>query len=380
MDTNDSKRKRNGRIFQSKVVELLRKGEHVDRYILGEATFNYEECKNNEQYTTGINENKNPVGSERYIRKLKDNFIFVEKRNFTTAINKVKDNISITFGITLCVGKSKIRSNVPCYWWPEDKDVSILDHYEQETKKDRTLRMKNAIDLLKDSYGIIPSSWLAKLIEEDLYSESNDTIIEFEQVELYGAEKLPELYFAIRDKHAISFMYQPWGSSEQHIVLHPHYLKEYNFRWYVFGHGVINGKENKVFHWSLDRIASKIKAEKKVKFIESTRDYSTYFDDIIGVTHINKSKVEEIKIFTKDIKVHKRILTRPIHKSQEEIEPFDKKKGYGLLSLEIRYNPELISNLLSFGTKIKVEGKKGSSIIKKLNEEYINISTIIDKS
>lgn len=373
MSTNKP-RKRNGLEYQSKVVELLHNGERVDRYILADAVYDYETYKEEFKPITG----KIPiVDSEKYRDKVRANFEASEHRNLTNAINRVRETISVRLGVTLCQGKSKYRSNVPCYWWPEDADISLLDNYEQDTKKERSLRMQNAVELMRSSYGIMPSSWLAKLVEEDLYSEENEKIIEFEQVELHGAEKLPDLYFAIRDKYAVSFQYQPWGKPEQAVILHPHYLKEYNFRWYVFGHGIVDGKEEKTFHWSLDRIVGKIKENKAIRYQESTRDYSTYFNDIIGVTHINKAVVENITIKTKDRKIHNRLLTKPIHDSQEEVEGFNEEIGYGKITLTIKYNPELISRLLSFGARIAVEGEHGSMIVEKLRKEYQKISEIL---
>lgn len=373
MNTNKP-RKRNGLEYQSKVVELLRIGERVDRFVLAEAIYDYEICQTDDKYLEGI---KVDIDSKVFRILLKNNFEQLERRNLTNAIKKVKDTISVRLGVTLCQGKSKYRSNVSCYWWPEDADISLLDNYEQDTKKERSLRMQNAVELMRSSYGIMPSSWLAKLVEEDLYSEENEKIIEFDQVELYGAEKLPDLYFAIRDKSVVSFQYQPWGQPKQSVVLHPHYLKEFNFRWYVFGHGIVDGKEEKTFHWSLDRIVGKIKENKTIRYQESTRDYSTYFNDIIGVTHINKAVVENITIKTKDRKIHNRLLTKPIHDSQEEVEEFNEEVGYGKFTLTIKYNPELISRLLSFGARIAVEGEHGSMIVEKLRKEYQKISEII---
>lgn len=374
--STDKPRKRNGLEYQSKVVELLRNGEQVDRFVLAEAIYDYEVYKTDSKYAEGINAD---IDSKVFRTLLRNNFEVSEKRNLAGAIKTVKYNISVRLGVTLCQGRSKTRSNVPCYWWPEDADISLLDNYEQDTKKERTLRMQNAIELMRSSYGIMPSSWLAKLVEEDLYSEDNEKIIEFEQAELYGAEKLPDLYFAIRDKHVVCFQYQPWGQPKQSVALHPHYLKEYNFRWYVFGLGIVDGKEEKKFHWSLDRIVGKIKENKSIRYKESTRDYSTYFDDIIGVTHINKAATENIIIITKDRKIHNRLLTKPIHDSQEEVEEYNEETGYGKFTLTIRYNPELISRLLSFGARIAVEGELGSMVVEKLREEYSNIKKNLEE-
>lgn len=374
--STDKPRKRNGLEYQNKVVELLRNGKQVDRFVLAEAIYDYEVYKTDSKYVAGINTD---IDSKVFRTLLRNNFEVSEQRNLTHAINKVKDNISVRLGVTLCQGWSKIRGNVPCYWWPDDADISLLDNYEQDTKKERTLRMQNAIELMRSSYGIMPSSWLARLVEEDLYSEDNEKIIEFEQAELHGAEKLPDLYFAIRDKHVVSFQYQPWGQSKQSVVLHPHYLKEYNFRWYIFGHAIVDEKEEKTFHWSLDRIVGKIKENKSIRYQESTRDYSTYFDDIIGVTHINKAVVENITVKTKDRKIHNRLLTKPIHDSQEEVGEYNEEIGHGKFTLTIRYNPELISRLLSFGARIVVEGDHGSMIVEKLREEYSNLKKNLEE-
>lgn len=52
-------------------------------------------------------------------------------------------------------------------------------------------------------------------------------------------ELLPYLYESIRDEEILRIKYA--HTDEDGVIFHPHLLKEYNGRWFLFGHAV--GKE-----------------------------------------------------------------------------------------------------------------------------------------
>lgn len=181
-------------------------------------------------------------------------------------------------------------------------------------------------------------------------------IIEFDtNGQLNNLSLLPTLYYAIRDKQVVEFSYCPFDKEERRNVFHPYYLKEYNSRWFAFGRAVYeDGKADENCNRALDRITSSIVIKKEVEYIPSSIDYSTYFDDIVGVTHVKDSKKEHIVIQTNDPYTHGRILTKPLHKSQKEIQVFDPTRRKGEISIDVKPNYELLGLLFSFESHIKI--------------------------
>ena len=104
----------------------------------------------------------------------------------------------------------------------------------------------------QDSAGFFPSSWL-----EYFFKDSRD-LLEIktkrkkgEQVlsvsidrMLTNIEILPFLYEAIVRKQVLSIVYKPYNEEKRTLVFHPHFLKEYNGRWNLFGHAEGHSPEN----------------------------------------------------------------------------------------------------------------------------------------
>ena len=132
------------------------------------------------------------------------------------------------------------------------------------------------------------------------------------------------------------------------MVFHPHYLKQYNTRWFIFGledHGEYGmSPVNK----ALDRIVKFSIA--KVPFEENTKiDYENYFNDIVGVTHDTKHPdIEHVVLkFAKERFPY--VVSKPIHHSQQIVNADE-----GILSVDVRINRELEQNIFSFGYQVEV--------------------------
>ena len=198
-------------------------------------------------------------------------------------------------------------------------------------------------------------------------------IVEFDANErLMNQHLLPTFYFAIRDKEVVQFRYAPFDKTERIWTFHPHYLKEYNLRWFVFGLAIdTDGKRYEVQNCALDRIVSRVEKLKGEKYIPSTVDYTTYFDDIVGVTRIKDRKKILIEIRTKDLYTHRRIMTKPLHKSQKEVQSFDEHCHWGVISIEVIPNKELLGLLMSFESHIEILSPLGYR--KKMQAEIRNM-------
>jgi predicted DNA-binding transcriptional regulator YafY len=156
----------------------------------------------------------------------------------------------------------------------------------------------------------------------------------------------------------ISFKYTQGYENEMKITMHPHLLKEYNSRWFLFGY-VQEDDKWKIVNFALDRIVYKGKNDIKADFgcKKAPRGYyENYFKDIVGVTHPDGGQMEVIVIHTTDFKVHQLIKTKPIHSSQEEVRQFDMERGQGEFTIHVVPNIELRTRLLSYGPGIYVTG------------------------
>ena len=135
---------------------------------------------------------------------------------------------------------------------------------------------------------------------------------------------------------------------EQTMVIYPHYMKQYNSRWFLFGLEDHAEYGMSPVNKALDRIVKFSIAN--VRFVENDQiDYETYFDDIVGVTHDRKHpEVEHVVLkFAKERFPY--VVSKPIHQSQQVVNAED-----GTLSIDVRINRELEQNIFSFGQQVEV--------------------------
>ena len=268
-------------------------------------------------------------------------------------------------------GKKKTET---LFKYPENTPDDLLSPLQMQ-EKTRKIRLKTLSELIQKSRGLLSSSCLAKFqlqAEEEINNIDTMPIIEFDANEqLRNLDLLPTLYYAIRDRQALRFTYCPYGKPERNLTFHPHYLKEYNLRWFVFGLAIDdNGQQHHPNICALDRIKGKIVVVETTEYIPSTIDYSTYFDDIVGVTHINGGKKKIIEIETKDYYTYMRILTKQLHKSQKIVQPWNSRNRTGRFSIEVIPNKELLGLLMSFENHIEIFGTYRKTFEREVNKIY----------
>ena len=161
------------------------------------------------------------------------------------------------------------------------------------------------------------------------------------------------LNYVITEGRTVSITYSAGFQRLKELVLHPYKLKLYNNRWFVVGLAIDEGTAYEDSIYALDRIME-ISEKPDIKYIRPKKDYTHYFDDIVGVTHVRNRPRQRIEIATLDKYTHYRILTKPLHASQKEVAPFMDEDGEGIISINVIPNFELRSLLLSFGPTIKV--------------------------
>lgn len=217
----------------------------------------------------------------------------------------------------------------------------------------------------QDSAGFFPKSWLEYFFHdcqdlldmkakrqkgEQVISSSLDRI-------LTNIEYLPQLYEAITNKTVMEIEYKPYDEEQVTLLFHPHYLKEYNGRWHLFGHA-----EGRVpefgYNIALDRIQEKPRERSKVEYVPAPNHfYDEFFKDIVGVSHMKDfPNKEHIVIRAHKHYIFKLIDTKPLHRSYEVVKPFGVYEDgeYAEFSVDVEMNNEFIGRVLQMGAGLEV--------------------------
>ena len=175
------------------------------------------------------------------------------------------------------------------------------------------------------------------------------SVMEFESNPyLAGIEHTDCLYQAIRNKQVLEVVYQSFNwDTEQHIIFHPYYLKQYNNRWFVFGHNA--EYPDMVWNMAVDRILQ-IDIMPNIPYIECDIDWSEYFSDIMGVSNPPNAEVETIVLRCYG-NSGRYIENKPIHESQRQ-RWID--KNCMEVKLTLKPNFELENYILGQGENIEV--------------------------
>lgn len=217
----------------------------------------------------------------------------------------------------------------------------------------------------EDSAGFFPGPWLEYFLEDSLdllrinrrKRRGEQMIFSSVDRELTNIELLPMLYEKIRDKHVLNIDYKPYDEETTTIIFHPHLLKEYNGRWFLFGHA--EGKEPEFgYNLALDRI-EKLDMGKSIEreYIHAPSGfYAQFFENIVGVSHMIDVKPVAIIIRATTHNMYKLMDTKKIHHNQRPTKLFGKYDDgeYGEFELFVEPNNEFIGRVLQMGDGLEV--------------------------
>ena len=216
----------------------------------------------------------------------------------------------------------------------------------------------------QDSAGFFPKSWLEyffkdcqDLLEMKARKQKGEQVISasLDRI-LTNIEYLPVLYESIVNKQVLEIDYKPFGGEQETLIFHPHYLKEHNGRWHLFGHAEDHSPENG-YNIPLDRIQTKPREKSKIEYIPAPpMFYEQFFKDIVGVSHTKNAAKYDIVIRAHTYYIYKLIETKPIHQPQEAITPWGEHEDgtYGEFSIHVEVNNELIGRILQMGAGLEV--------------------------
>lgn len=216
----------------------------------------------------------------------------------------------------------------------------------------------------QDSAGFFPKSWLEyffkdcqDLLEMRARKQKGQQVISasLDRI-LTNIEYLPMLYESIVNKQVLEIDYKPFGGEQETMTFHPHYLKEYNGRWYLFGHAEDHSPENG-YNIPLDRIQTKPRDKSKIEYISAPPlFYEKFFKDIVGVSHTKNAVKYDIVIRAHTYYIYKLTETKPIHQPQDTITPWGEYDDgtYGEFSIYVEVNNELFGLILQMGAGLEI--------------------------
>ena len=187
-------------------------------------------------------------------------------------------------------------------------------------------------------------------------------VVAFETiVAVPGRQFLAPLYEAIIARQAVRLSYQPFHYPEpERLTVSPHFLKEYNSRWYVLAteHGT---EQLRLF--ALDRMQQATPSPAPYQPQEALSP-ETYFQHVIGVTLPPEQDIQCVRIWASPQQAPY-LKTRPWHPSQRVVA--EDENGI-VLEFQLIPNYELRSRILSFGAAVRVLSPR--SLAQVIEAEY----------
>ena len=187
--------------------------------------------------------------------------------------------------------------------------------------------------------------------EENQEDRNTNKVMFFDHNDEYkGIKYLKPLYLAIQKKQVLNIYYRPDPELESNMyAFHPHILKQYNRRWFVFG---LNDK-HEIWEWSIpldDRLVS-FELNSETEYKESGVDWNNHFRNLVGVRRSNQDKLHFIKLkFNSKNRLN-------LFRSKPLVPDFDDSLVPGeenVVHFESIINPELVQQILSYGKDIEV--------------------------
>lgn len=243
----------------------------------------------------------------------------------------------------------KVKFGHKVFYRYSDKNFSIRN---QGINQNEAEQLKETLSILSRFKGLPQFDWVEEIqvrLEETfkLKSSSNNTV-GFEQNQyLKGLNHFRTLFNAIQNQQVLKIDYKSFKKNVivKHFI-HPWFLKQYNNRWFLFG---FNQEYNSISNLAIDRIES-IEDSKIDYIVNNQINFDEYFEDVIGVSIYNNSKIEVVVIKISN-NVYPYIESKPLHGSQRVIK---KDIDDVIIELKIKINHELIALLFSYLDAIEI--------------------------
>jgi len=172
-----------------------------------------------------------------------------------------------------------------------------------------------------------------------------DEYVFFDERRARGTEHLSFLIEAIKKKVKVEFHhYKNWVQTDDIRKVSPLALKQVKYSWYL----IALNEKGELRNYGLDRIHGLLLTPQK--FDRPEIDLKESYESVFGILNDLKVPVQTIKLrFSKQQGYY--VKSIPIHSSQTILE--ENEKGL-TISLRLKINHELISEILSYGDQVKV--------------------------
>jgi predicted DNA-binding transcriptional regulator YafY len=196
------------------------------------------------------------------------------------------------------------------------------------------------------------NAWLEEVISNLEFrfgiKTNREHIVSFEQNgQLRGLEFLSELIDSAINHQPLNLLYRTYNGKETTVVIHPYHVKQYNNRWFLFGLEQTPFGD-RIANRPLDRIVKFSLAN--VPFIPNTTiDFTTYFDDVVGVSIPEDCVGKETVVLKFNPERFPYAVSKPIHHTQKILSEDD-----CILQIEVRPNKELESVIFSYFPHVEV--------------------------
>lgn len=291
---------------------------------------------------------------------------FSRKYEIQDLVDKVNDTLYDLYGTEVSLRqiredikymRDRVTYNAPvkaypligkkCYYRYEDKEFSIFNN---ELSVDDVNKLQSTIDMLSRFRGTAANVWLEEVISNLEYrfglKSNSEHLVSFEQNErLKGIENLAEIIDSTVSHQTLEIVYLTFRGKEIPMVIHPYYVKQYNGRWFLYG---LNDELDKISNLALDRIQGFRKST--IPFRKNDRyDFSTYYDDVVGVTIPNDDvKKEAIGLrFSRNRFPY--VVSKPIHRTQITVNESNCE-----IEIQVRPTRELDQQIFSFIPDVEV--------------------------
>lgn len=236
-------------------------------------------------------------------------------------------------------------------------DPTFLIFKGKLTEEEKSI-LTTALSTIGSFDGLDGFGWLDDL-NKRLGLVEQQPIIQMSKNLLENKTLMAQAFSAIKAKTVVKLKYQLFNTSEiRETIISPYLLKEYNRRWYLIGAADDSGR---ILNFALDRLIS-IVILPGYEYREAPDDLTERYEDIIGVSYYEGAEIHKIIFWVSD-KSAPYVETKPLHGSQISIkgdkgkflrELYKTPAGGSLFSIDCMENYELIRELCSYGSELKV--------------------------
>lgn len=210
--------------------------------------------------------------------------------------------------------------------------------------------------------------------EENQQLDTNNKVLFYDQNEEYkGIKYLKPLYLAIQKKQVLQITFKGFEDvAYKTFEFHPHILKQYNRRWFVFGYN--KTAERWRHSIPLDARLVNFSILDDVEYIESTENWDNHFRNLVGVRRNPDDKLHFVKLKFQSVNRLNLFRSKPF------LPDFDDSIAEGeenVVHFEAFINPELVQQVLSYGKDVEVLEPK--ELIERLKEHSFRIQEFYNK-